>query len=196
MSILNQPNSYYWYTGAFCENCGILKGNVTYDGTRPIRHKDCKSDCKTTWDLNCFCPTVDYEKACAYRAFMSEYFLREAEILSKNPSEEEEDEEEGSFQGDNFDDCFQNLGEVAEPEQVLFWTTVDGKDYVKCEKTKTIYDFATFRNSFELVVLGKWNEVTKKIDFEAKEYSGVGEGEGSYLPSFNPHTETRNYRLA
>jgi len=210
MSILPQSNNYFWHTGAFCENCGILTGRVTIDrvtGTY-TKHKDCKQDCTTTWDSECFCPTDDYKNASVYRELMQEFITKEEDEEEHEEEEQEEDEEEheeeeqeedeeeGSFQGDNFDDCFQDLGEVAEPEQVLLWTTVDGKDYVKCEKTKTIYDFATFRNSFELVVLGKWNEETKKIDFDTKEEEKEYVYPGTYIPGFNPHTDTRNYRLS
>jgi hypothetical protein len=134
---------------------------------------------------------------------MEAYRIREEERLNTPASieeeeEKEEEEEEDSFEGDNFDDYFEDQNEVAEPEQVLLWTTVDGKDYIKCEETKTIYDFATFRNTFELVILGKWCEETKKIDFDAKEEASALIQEcypGRYVPGFNPHTETKNYRL-
>lgn len=29
-----------------------------------------------------------------------------------------------------------------------------------------------------------------------QQYCGIGEGEGTYLPEFNPHTDTKNYRLS
>ena len=109
---------------------------------------------------------------------------------SKRSVEEEEEveeveDEEVSFEGDNFDDYFEDQNEVAEPEQVLLWTTIEGKDYVKCEESGTIYDFETFRNSFKLVILGKLSEDGKRVDFKpVPVFTGTGEGEGAYVPCF------------
>jgi len=195
MSNSPQNNNYYWYNGAFCENCGIITGNTSNHGGRHIWYGDCKPGCNTKWDYKDFCPSNDYKEACAYRELMRVYFLREAEYeKEEEEKEEEESDAEGSFEGDNFDDYFDDQDEVPEPEQVLLWTTVDGKDYIKCEKTGTIYDFSTYKDRFELVILGKWCEKTKKINFDAKKEARDCYP-GEYLPGFNPHTDTKSYRL-
>jgi hypothetical protein len=128
--------------------------------------------------------------------------ISEEEESEEKLGVESEEEEEGSFEGDNFDDYFEDQNEVAVPEQVLLWTTIEGKDYVKCEETGTIYDFETFRNSFELVVVGKLSEDGKRVVLKSESvFTGIGEGEGAYVPGlyvpgFNPHTDTKNYRIS
>ena len=187
MSNANQNKNYHWNNGAFCENCGILTGNVKYT----MRHDGCKPGCKSTWDYEFFCPTSDYETARKHHDFKSKLHMIEEEIL-RNPDnkfvyekeyekeyeeeEEEEEEEEDDdddnedpFQGDNFDDYFEDQNEVEEPEQVLLLTTIDGKNYVKCEKTGIIYDYEKYKETFVLVILGKWNEDAHKIDTYTQE---------------------------
>jgi hypothetical protein len=50
MSNAPQNNNYHWTNGAFCENCGILTGNVTNNGIFPIYHEGCKPGCKSVWE--------------------------------------------------------------------------------------------------------------------------------------------------
>jgi hypothetical protein len=184
MSNAPQNNNYHWNNGAFCENCGILTGNVKYT----MRHDGCKPGCKSIWDYEFFCPTSDYEKAREHHSLMSKHLLlhddedededeeeeeedeeEEEEEEDEEEEEEDEDEEEGSFQGDNFDGYFEDQNEVEEPTDVLLLTTVDGKDYLKCERTGTIYDWEKYKKTFEIVFLGRWCGLAQKIDFEAKE---------------------------
>ena len=49
MSNAPRNNNYYWDNGAFCENCGILTGNVTNNGILPIWHTGCKPGCNSVW---------------------------------------------------------------------------------------------------------------------------------------------------
>lgn len=50
MSTAPRNNNYYWNNGAFCENCGILTGNVTNNGIYPIWHAGCKPGCNSVWE--------------------------------------------------------------------------------------------------------------------------------------------------
>jgi hypothetical protein len=43
-------SNYYYYNGAFCENCGFLTGSVQNNGVDPIWHDGCKPDCKLRWE--------------------------------------------------------------------------------------------------------------------------------------------------
>jgi len=47
---LSRKNNHYWDNGAYCGNCGILKGNVTNNGIHPIWHTGCKVGCNSTWE--------------------------------------------------------------------------------------------------------------------------------------------------
>lgn len=49
MSNFARNNNHYWDNGAFCENCGILTGNVTNNGVLPIWHEGCKPGCTSVW---------------------------------------------------------------------------------------------------------------------------------------------------
>jgi hypothetical protein len=50
MSNAPQNNNNYWNGGAFCENCGILTGNVINNGIYPIWHAGCKPGCNSHWE--------------------------------------------------------------------------------------------------------------------------------------------------
>ena len=50
MSESSENKNHYWNNGAFCENCGILTGNVINNGILPIYHKGCKPGCKSVWE--------------------------------------------------------------------------------------------------------------------------------------------------
>jgi len=52
-----------------------------------------------------------------------------------------------------------------EPE-VVAKLVFNGKKYLKSKKTGIIYDYAEYTQNQEQVVVGKWNEETKKIDFK------------------------------
>ena len=43
---------------------------------------------------------------------------------------------------------------------------VDGKKYLKSKATGVIYDYEVYVSTSEQVVVGKWNEASKSIDFE------------------------------
>lgn len=45
----------------------------------------------------------------------------------------------------------------------------EGKKYLKSKKTGIVYDYNEYVNNGEQVVVGKWNEVSNKIDFSAAE---------------------------
>ena len=45
----SRNNNHYWDGGAFCENCGMLKGNVIDNGVHPIWHPNCKPGCNSAW---------------------------------------------------------------------------------------------------------------------------------------------------
>ena len=45
----------------------------------------------------------------------------------------------------------------------------EGKKYLKSKKTGIVYDYTEYVQNGEQVVVGKWNENTNKIDFEADE---------------------------
>lgn len=85
MAQYSQNGNYYWSGGAFCVNCGNLKGNVTNNGVHPIYHANCKTGCNSTWeDQDPICE--DYEYA---ELMDEEERWREA---CRDPSEEELDE--------------------------------------------------------------------------------------------------------
>ena len=42
-------NNSYWNNGAYCENCGMLTGNVINNGIQPIWHPNCKPGCNSVW---------------------------------------------------------------------------------------------------------------------------------------------------
>jgi hypothetical protein len=50
MSKRSETKNHYWNNGAFCENCGILTGNVRNNGIFPIYHEGCKPGCKSVWE--------------------------------------------------------------------------------------------------------------------------------------------------
>lgn len=55
--------------------------------------------------------------------------------------------------------------EDSEPEKVKK-ITVEGKKYLKSEKTGIIYDYTEYVKNQEQIVVGQWNETTNKIDFK------------------------------
>jgi colicin import membrane protein len=62
----------------------------------------------------------------------------------------------------------------AEPEEdeepdVVKKIEFDGKKYLKSKKTGIVYDYAEYVQNGEQVVVGKWNENSNKIDFDAAE---------------------------
>ena len=63
MSNFARNENYYWNGGAFCKNCGVLKGNVTNDGIHPIWHDGCKSGCNSTWEDQEFSACDEHEYA-------------------------------------------------------------------------------------------------------------------------------------
>lgn len=61
MAQYSQNGNYYWNGGAFCVNCGNLKGNVTNNGVHPIWHANCKTGCNSTWeDQDAICEDYEY----------------------------------------------------------------------------------------------------------------------------------------
>jgi len=59
---LQRNNNYYWSNGAYCENCGILTGNVTNNGVQPIWHEGCKPGCKSVWHDQSLDTTSDHQE--------------------------------------------------------------------------------------------------------------------------------------
>ena len=55
--------NYYWNGGAFCVNCGVLKGNVTNNGIHPIWHQNCKIGCTSSWNDQDIDDTDFFEEA-------------------------------------------------------------------------------------------------------------------------------------
>ena len=63
---------------------------------------------------------------------------------------------------------------VVEPEEdeepdVVKKIEFDGKKYLKSKKTGIVYDYNEYVKNGEQVVVGKWNENSNKIDFDADE---------------------------
>jgi Skp family chaperone for outer membrane proteins len=54
-----------------------------------------------------------------------------------------------------------------EEQEVVKKIEVDGKKYLKSKSTGIIYDYNEYVTSGEQVVVGKWNDSTNKIDFQA-----------------------------
>ena len=45
----------------------------------------------------------------------------------------------------------------------------EGKKYLKSKKTGIIYDYTEYTKNGEQVVVGKWNDASNKIEFNAAE---------------------------
>jgi hypothetical protein len=84
MSNTPQNNNYYWSNGAYCVNCGILKGNVINNNVHPIWHPACRSGCNSAW--------YDQEPL-EYEETDEDRFYRELEEREKQEEWEETEEE-------------------------------------------------------------------------------------------------------
>jgi hypothetical protein len=127
-------NNYYWNNGAFCHNCGILKGNVINNGQNPIWHPDCKPGCKSTWEDQDFSPCDEYEyehildeeerwneayqnqrpQSTGHPELPMEFFVNgydEYDLILDAEEEEQEEHEEQEEQVDNFDDYFEDMSQ-------------------------------------------------------------------------------------
>ena len=62
-----------------------------------------------------------------------------------------------------------NEPEEDEEPDVVKKIEFDGKKYLKSKKTGIVYDYAEYVQNGEQVVVGKWNENSNKIDFDAAE---------------------------
>jgi hypothetical protein len=60
-------------------------------------------------------------------------------------------------------------GEKEEEADVVKKIEFEGKKYLKSKKTGIIYDYEEYAKNGEQVVVGKWNDKSKKIDFNAVE---------------------------
>ena len=58
---------------------------------------------------------------------------------------------------------------VEEEPDVVKKITYEDKKYLKSKKTGIIYDYNEYVTNGEQIVVGKWNELTNKIDFTADE---------------------------
>ena len=52
-----------------------------------------------------------------------------------------------------------------EETEVVKKIEVDGKKYLKSKSTGVIYDYAEYISTGEQIVVGKWNETTKLVEF-------------------------------
>ena len=60
-------------------------------------------------------------------------------------------------------------GEKEEEADVVKKIEFEGKKYLKSKKTGIIYDYEEYAKNGDQVVVGKWNDKSKKIDFNAVE---------------------------
>ena len=104
------PQSTYWYNGAYCENCGVLTGNVINNGVHPLWHPDCNPGCKTVWHKKTVLPTsngenpslineeerkhLDYTPQHAYKEDDEELELEAIEEYKRELEAQEREEEE------------------------------------------------------------------------------------------------------
>lgn len=99
MSNFTRNNNHYWNGGAFCANCGILKGNVINNNVHPIWHPRCKPGCNSTWEDQ---EPLEYEETEEDRFYreleeeeeqenLEERFYEERDRFYANLAEEEED---------------------------------------------------------------------------------------------------------
>ena len=70
--------------------------------------------------------------------------------------------------------------EVEEEPDVVKKIVFEDKKYLKSKKTGIVYDYAEYINNQEQVVVGKWNEVTNRIDFVKEEEEDAEEEEEEY----------------
>jgi hypothetical protein len=59
--------------------------------------------------------------------------------------------------------------EAEEEPDVVKKIDFEGKKYLKSKKTGIVYDYNQYVTNGEQQVVGKWNESTNKIDFQAAE---------------------------
>ncbi len=59
--------------------------------------------------------------------------------------------------------------EEEEEPDVVKKIEFEGKKYLKSKKTGIIYDYNEYTKNGEQVVVGKWNDVSNKIEFTASE---------------------------
>ena len=63
----------------------------------------------------------------------------------------------------------EEAGEKDEEPDVVKKIEFEGKKYLKSKKTGIIYDYNEYTKNGEQVVVGKWNDTSNKIDFNAAE---------------------------
>ena len=56
----------------------------------------------------------------------------------------------------------------------------EGNQYLKSMTTGVVYDYADFVNCGEQTVVGKWNNITSKIDFNTNDQESEEETEDDY----------------
>jgi len=156
---LPQNNNHYWPNGAFCVNCGILKGDVINNNVHPIWHPACRPGCNSAW-----CDQEPFE----YEETDEDRFYRELE---------EQEQEEWKQQQAEWEQ--ERLQEEWEEEQGEIW-----------EQEREEMDLEVFQEHHAQCCIAIIERGRAFAHAREQEYYP-----GAYLPEFNPHTDTNNYRL-
>lgn len=106
---LSRNENHYWDNGAYCVNCGILKGNVINNNIHPIWHPRCNPGCDSVWHDQ---EPLEYEEESD-----QDRFYRELEEEAQSDREQDRLQQERSIQEWEETDEERFLRELEEEEQ-------------------------------------------------------------------------------